>query len=338
MTSVLFPEPTLTFGRATSSRSGRLYTCAVKSTDFRLPKSMAGHPGLPRHDGDPALVVFQILSTGKQTMAPPSIHPVNGEEIVWQSKASPAAVEAPELMRRVGVESFLMAVRQFWPPRGSRNEAAMALARVLLEALETHHPDDAGRCSVVDELVLAVAMAGGGGEESRDGKERAAATLEKMKAGADTTGMPRLLELLELPADVAKTFRKWLGLGPGARVSVEGLICLDDFVSYLPEHNYIYLRTLAHWPVSSVNARLPRVKIGLKEDGTPITIPPSEWLDKYRRVEVQTWMPGQPTLIKGHEFTENDGLKPHADSATSTCIIHRPSSSVTQAGATVGST
>jgi hypothetical protein len=313
VTSILFPEPTLMFGRATSTQAGRLIICDIKSKDFTLPNSTADHHRLPQSKG---LKVYQILSTGKQTMAPPSIHPDTKELLTWRSKAQPAFVDAPELLRRVGIEAFLMAVRQFWPARGTRNEAAMALARVLLEALATHHPDDAERCAIVDELVLAVAMAGGDGEASRSGKERATATLEKMNAGTDTTGLPRLIELFELPADVAKTFRKWLGLGPGARVSVEGLICLDDFVSYLPEHNYIYLRTVAHWPAASVNARLPRVKIGVKEDGTPITISPSEWLDRYRRVEVQTWMPGHPTLIKGHEFTEDDGLKPHADSAT----------------------
>jgi len=317
VTSILFPEPTLTFGRASSPRCGRLYTCAVKSTDFKLPRSMAGHPGLPRHDGKPGLVVFQILSTGKQTMAPPSVHPETGEDIVWQSKGHPVAIEAPELMRRAGIEAFLMAVRQFWPPRGSRNEAALALGRVLLEALAEHHPDDAERCSVVDELVEAVAVSGGDGEESRKGKARAAATLEKMKAGAETTGMPRLLELLELPVDVAKTFRKWLGLGPCERIVVEGMTSLADFVAYLPEHNYIYLRTLAHWPASSVNARLPAIEVAPGKK-----IMPAHWLDRNKRVEVQTWMPGYSTIINGHEFTEDDGLKPHADS--STFNLYRP--------------
>ena len=52
----------------------------------------------------------------------------------------------------------------------------------------------------------------------------------------------------------------------------------------------------------------------MKKDGKPIMISPSDWLDKHRRVEVQTWMPGQLALIKGHEFTENEGLVPMADS------------------------
>ncbi len=55
-------------------------------------------------------------------------------------------------------------------------------------------------------------MAGGDGEASRNGKERAAATLDKMKAGEETIGLTRLVELLELPDAAIKTFRKWLGI------------------------------------------------------------------------------------------------------------------------------
>lgn len=42
-------------------------------------------------------------------------------------------------------------------------------------------------------------------------------------------------------------------------------ISLDDFVSYLPESNYVYLRTRAYWPRRSVNARLPWIKVGEKK-------------------------------------------------------------------------
>ena len=120
-------------------------------------------------------------------------------------------IHAPELLRRVGIEAFLMAVRQFWPARGTRNEAAMALARVLLEAMAAHHPDDAERIAIVDNLV----DRHGGGDGEDLVQRRAEATLEKMRAGEYATGMPRLLELLELPPNVAKPFRQWLGLSPG---------------------------------------------------------------------------------------------------------------------------
>jgi putative DNA primase/helicase len=217
VTSLLFPGATLTFGRASSPQSGRLYTCDIKSKDFDLPNSMKADPRLPLHDGKPSLKVFQILSTDRQTVVPPSIHPETKEEIIWQSPPDirPLSIEAPELLWRTGLEAFLMAVRQFWPAHGTRNQAALALGRVLLEALAEHYPDDDERCALVDALVIAVAVDGGDGEESRKGKDkRAAKTLKKMRdADEKTTGMTRLLELLELPKDVAATFRKWLGLG-----------------------------------------------------------------------------------------------------------------------------
>ncbi len=210
---ILFPEPTLMFGRRSAPRSGRLYVCpGLKTTNFKLPNAMKDDKRLPLHDGEPSRTVFQVLSTGAQTMAPPSIHPTAGEEISWlDAKAEPKSLPQGELLRRVGIEAFCMAVCQFWPARGVRNEAAWSLARVLLTALANRYPNEDDRIAVVDTLVTAVAMAGGDGEASRKGKQRAAATLQKMKAGEQTTGLPRLLELLELPQEVAKTFRAWLG-------------------------------------------------------------------------------------------------------------------------------
>jgi hypothetical protein len=116
VTDVLFPEATMTFGRASSSRSGRLVTCKIKSTNFKLPESMRGHPRLPLHDGKPGLMVFQIQSTGTQAMVPPSIHP-SGEEVTWRSppEIGPRTIDAPELLRRAGIEAFLMAVRNSGP-------------------------------------------------------------------------------------------------------------------------------------------------------------------------------------------------------------------------------
>jgi hypothetical protein len=177
VTDLLFRELTLTFGRATSQHSGRLVKCKTKNQNFVLPNAMADHPRLPLHNGEKSLMVFQVMSSKTQAMVPPSIHPGTGEEIVWQSESAPLEIEAPELIRRVGLEAFLMAVTQFWPARGTRNEAAMALARVLLEALGAKHPDDEERIELVDALIVEVAMAGGDGEASRVGKERARNTL-----------------------------------------------------------------------------------------------------------------------------------------------------------------
>src|SRR5207247_3578437 len=109
VTDILFPELTATFGRASSPRSGRLITCDVKPTNFVLPRAMKDHPGLPTHDGKPGLMVFQVMGKGQQAMVPPSIHP-DGEEVIWMCEAKPVALDAAEVMRRAGLEAFLMVV------------------------------------------------------------------------------------------------------------------------------------------------------------------------------------------------------------------------------------
>src|SRR4051812_49084189 len=38
-------------------------------------------------------------------------------------------------------------------------------------------------------------------------------------------------------------------------------VSLDDFYAYMPLHNYIFAPTSAHWPASSVNARIAPIKL-----------------------------------------------------------------------------
>jgi hypothetical protein len=224
VTSILWSKPSACFGRASAPGSGRLYICKVKSTNFLLPITMKNDPRLPLHDGKPNLVVFQILSTGKQSMVPPSIHPETGEDVLWEMTEPPGVIEPAALLRRVGLEAFLMVCVYFWPPRGTRNEAAMALTRVLLETLQAHGlADETKLISIVDRLVTAVAMAGGDGEASRNGKQRSEATLERLKRSEDATGLPRLVELMALPAAVAGTFRKWLGTRDNEEILPRGV-------------------------------------------------------------------------------------------------------------------
>jgi hypothetical protein len=68
----------------------------------------------------------------------------------------------------------------------------------------------------------------------------------------------------------------------------DGAIQLEDFVAYMPQHNYIYTPTREMWPASSVNARVPAVG----------ALSASAWLDVNRPVEQMTWAPGLPMLIQ----------------------------------------
>jgi hypothetical protein len=73
----------------------------------------------------------------------------------------------------------------------------------------------------------------------------------------------------------------------------------DDFVAYMPSHNYIFKPTREPWPGGSVDAILPKVKLNVKgKDGKNIEIRACQWLDQNQAVEQMTWAPGLPMLIE----------------------------------------
>lgn len=79
---------------------------------------------------------------------------------------------------------------------------------------------------------------------------------------------------------------------------------LTDFSAYMPTHSYIYEPTGAMWPASSVNARIPKVKLTdqsgnpvLDQNGKQAQLPASAWLDRNRPCEQMTWAPGLPAKI-----------------------------------------
>jgi hypothetical protein len=91
--------------------------------------------------------------------------------------------------------------------------------------------------------------------------------------------------------------------GPSAAEAVDNLLSMaahrrklavrrEDFVAYLPAHNYIFMPTREPWPGSSVNAVLPAVQISKDK-----SIAASTWIDRNQAVEQMTWAPGQDELI-----------------------------------------
>lgn len=68
----------------------------------------------------------------------------------------------------------------------------------------------------------------------------------------------------------------------------------DDFVSYLPAHNYIHRPTRRHWPAGSVNARVSAIAV----EGRDKPVPASQWLDRHRAVHDMTWAPGLEEIIR----------------------------------------
>jgi hypothetical protein len=73
---------------------------------------------------------------------------------------------------------------------------------------------------------------------------------------------------------------------------------IDDFVAYMPMHQYIFMPTREPWPAASVNARVKQ------ERGTA-----SAWLDAHAPVEQMTWAPGDSMLIKDRLISEGGWIE-----------------------------
>lgn len=126
-------------------------------------------------------------------------------------------------------------------------------------------------------------------------------------------GFPGLKEYFGEPAAV--TIAKILNYGRDLPIGVNGLT-FDDFVAYLPAHNYIFLMTREPWPAASVNSQFGKVHIGGGQG-----IDANKYLDKYRSVEQMVWAPGMPMLIHNKLAAEGGWIE---RSGVATINIYRP--------------
>lgn len=79
-----------------------------------------------------------------------------------------------------------------------------------------------------------------------------------------------------------------------AAAEAAGDKAIEDFLAYLPSHQYIYVPTCDLWPAASVNGRVSQVK----DAATGKPVKAADYLDKYRAVEQMTWHPAHPPLIR----------------------------------------
>jgi hypothetical protein len=82
-------------------------------------------------------------------------------------------------------------------------------------------------------------------------------------------------------------------------------IRLEDFYAFMPTHQYIYAPGRDFWPPASVNAKVPPQPLldadgaqVLDDKGKPKFITASNWLDRNRSVEMMTWAPGMPMIVR----------------------------------------
>jgi Bifunctional DNA primase/polymerase, N-terminal len=145
--------------------------------------------------------LLEIRSTGQQTIVPPSLHP-SGERIKWERSGEPAQVRGAALLVAVQRLTAASLLARHWPTVGRRHDATLALSGMLLRA--GWHEDE------VIEFVSSVAQAAGDEEWAARAAD-AQTTRARLESEQETTGRPRLTEIMGAP--IVDHACKWLGIG-----------------------------------------------------------------------------------------------------------------------------
>jgi hypothetical protein len=206
---VLLPATGLVFGRKTAPRAHRLYVCTTEPESLALADPARD----PRHPGGRMLV--ELRGGGKQTMAPPSLHPDTGEQVEWELLGEPAGVSAADLERAVKAVAAAALLGRYWPT-GDRHFAALALAGGLVRAW-------GGEVGRVKEFVRAVLTAAGD-PEAGDRVRAVDDTAEALAAGKkDVTGWPTLAGKIGTAGRaVVDKVTEWLGVTPSGERTATG--------------------------------------------------------------------------------------------------------------------
>ena len=79
---------------------------------------------------------------------------------------------------------------------------------------------------------------------------------------------------------------------------------VQDFYAYTPTHQYMFIPTRELWVKAAVDSCVPPVPARdrngqprLDAKGNQVTVKPSLWLDRNRRIEQISWAPGKPMLL-----------------------------------------
>jgi hypothetical protein len=160
-------------GRASKRRSHRFYSCDPTP----LPHKFC--------DTDGSCIV-ELRSNGQQTVLPPSLHP-SGELYTSEQDDEPARAEGREIAWRVACLAAATMLARHWPHPGQRNDAANALAGMLLRAGWIE-----GQSSHFIEAVATAA----GGEEVRQRIRDVVFTAKRLAAGRFATGAPTLSQIV----------------------------------------------------------------------------------------------------------------------------------------------
>jgi putative DNA primase/helicase len=187
LADLVLPPTQAVFGRKSHPRSHRLYY-AEGATNLSL-----------KFGADGSLV--ELHSTGRQSVFPGSTHKDTGETIMWSAEGAPSRVDAAVLTRQVQRLGGITLLALHWPALGARDEAALALAGMMLEA---------GRPEDETEKLIEVIATLGGSTDVQAKVRKVEPTARRLHGGAPIAGRSRLAELMG--KDVVDTAVRWMGL------------------------------------------------------------------------------------------------------------------------------
>jgi P4 family phage/plasmid primase-like protien len=189
----IMPE-TRTFGRPSAPSSHRVYRAVgaiPKTKRYKIPG-----------EGDTNSVV-ELLSTGTQSLVPPSIHE-SGERREWSIERSAAEMEVAELEEAVADVSTAALLVRHWPGKGARHDYVMAATGYIGRHLTRART----------QRIMHAAIDASVDEEAHKRRRDVEDTLEKLASDQPATGGCTLDQLA--PGAVDQLVR-WHGWGRQVR-------------------------------------------------------------------------------------------------------------------------
>jgi hypothetical protein len=193
LADAFLPATSMVHGRRGKSASHRWYRA---SSPVGKTQKFCGPEGN---------TLVELRSTGGQTVVPPSIHE-SGESIVWESNGIPATVVFESLAQNVAKLAAGALLAQHWPAPGTRHDAALALAGLLLRS--------GWSATDATQFVEAVSRAAGD-EEALQRARDVISTATVVAAGRKATAGKTLARIIG--DNVVRKIRAWLSLSERAK-------------------------------------------------------------------------------------------------------------------------